>query len=183
MSSYQTPVIENNNNEVKEVAPKKRIFRKDCWHNCTLQLWLAGFGMFAGYTACITFAWQYGNWSATCLAFSSALFATWLFYLHWSYKKQTIQTWAPSTFFLTRWINFLIYVNALIGMTFCFIYAGISQQNLTTAGLQGENLWITGIWCWMLFKWTMLLSVFGKKYGESVMRPLLSPNRHDVESN
>ncbi|TKR62831.1 hypothetical protein L596_026742 [Steinernema carpocapsae] len=126
-------------------------------------------GISAGIMAGAVFAYRYHNISTTCMAFFSSLCATFLTYLHFAYHRGWATNWTPSKFKSIVVINATLCILALCGMIICLVIAGIKHQTLTNKGLQGENLWMTAVWCWMTFKWTMMSAVYGRKYASNVI--------------
>lgn len=66
----------------------------------------------------------------------------------------------------------LVWIAALAGMVVCLVIAGVKGQNLTKEDLMHENLWITAVWCWMTFKWSMMIWWYSRIYSREVMNPL-----------
>lgn len=65
---------------------------------------------------------------------------------------------------------------ALTGMVGCLIAAGVKGQSISGDDLKGENLWMTAVWCWMTSKWTMMMAIYGRRYGRQYMTPLSKSN-------
>ncbi|KAK0426631.1 hypothetical protein QR680_009816 [Steinernema hermaphroditum] len=134
-------------------------------------------GISAGIMAGSVFAARYHNWSTTAMAFFSSVCATYLTYLHFAYHRGWASNWMPSKFRAIVVINTTLCILAFCGMVACLIIAGVRHQTITAEGLQGENLWMTAVWCWMTFKWTMMSAVYARKYASNVMTPLIDPSQ------
>uniref|UniRef100_A0A914VB01 Uncharacterized protein n=1 Tax=Plectus sambesii TaxID=2011161 RepID=A0A914VB01_9BILA len=129
-------------------------------------------GISAGIMAGAVFGVQYHNYSATTLAFISSIFATLLMLLHIWYSKGKLSYWSKAKFSFVTISCLLVWIAALVGMVVCLVVAGVKGQNLTHEGLQHENFWITAVWCWMTFKWSMMIWWYSRIYSRDVMNPL-----------
>ncbi|CAJ0917045.1 unnamed protein product, partial [Mesorhabditis belari] len=129
-------------------------------------------GISAGVMAGLMFGGEYHNWSTCTMAFISAIFASYVSYLHLAYKKNWMVTWEPAKYKLGFWIGLLVFIASFLGMIGCLIAAGIKKQGLTHDELMGENLWMTAVWCFMTAKWSSQTAVFSRRYSSAVMRPL-----------
>jgi hypothetical protein len=63
---------------------------------CSMKVRLiyAAIGISAGLMAGTVFAWSYGNWLATGLAYFSSVCATYLYYTHTAYNKRWMFDWS-----------------------------------------------------------------------------------------
>jgi len=140
--------------------------------NINVRIAWAIIGISAGIMAGLVFAVQYHNISTTTLAFISSIFATLLTLFHFWYKKGKLAYWSKSKFAVVGYTCLLVWIAALAGMVVCMVVAGVKGQNITHEGLQGENLWMTAVWCWMTFKWSMMIWWYSRIYSKDVMNPL-----------
>uniref|UniRef100_A0A1I7RUH4 Ammonium_transp domain-containing protein n=1 Tax=Bursaphelenchus xylophilus TaxID=6326 RepID=A0A1I7RUH4_BURXY len=67
----------------------------------------------------------------------------------------------------TLFSDTILCVLALCGMIASLVIAGVKGQTIDHEGLQGENLWITAVWFWMTFKWTMMSAIYTRKYARN----------------
>ncbi|CAD5225124.1 unnamed protein product [Bursaphelenchus xylophilus] len=132
-----------------------------------VRLILAGIGIFCGILAGTCFWIMYGNVSATTLAYFSSVCAAFAFYTHWAYHKQWMLQWSSGKIKASIIINTILCVLALCGMIASLVIAGVKGQTIDHEGLQGENLWITAVWFWMTFKWTMMSAIYTRKYARN----------------
>ncbi|XGW34836.1 hypothetical protein V3C99_018684 [Haemonchus contortus] len=132
--------------------------------NIKVSIALAILGISAGIMAGLCFAIQYHNWSATTMAFTSAVAASILLYVHVAYKKGWMLEWPHARFNCFTCGGWVFFVIGIVGMVACFLSAGIKHQTLTEEGLKGENFWMTSIWFFMMAKWASLVAVFSRRY-------------------
>uniref|UniRef100_A0A0R3RYS0 7TM_GPCR_Srx domain-containing protein n=1 Tax=Elaeophora elaphi TaxID=1147741 RepID=A0A0R3RYS0_9BILA len=121
------------------------------------------------------------NWSATVMAFMSSISALNLLLIHQKHIKGTLAMLSEVKIKFIFVINCILCVLCLAGVIVCLALAAIWHQNLTYKGLMNENLWITAVWFFMTFKWSMLSIWYIHRYStQNVAAELFMRNFLDL---
>ncbi|CAB3410235.1 unnamed protein product [Caenorhabditis bovis] len=167
---------------IMEVHEERRSF---CtwFHSLKVQIWIAWLGVSAGIMAGTVFAIQFQNWPAVFMAYVSSAVATMVLHLHMAYKKTQMAGWSMTKLKCISTVGATLSIISFIAMIYCLVTAGVEGQTITPEGLKGPNLWITAVWFFMTFKWSMFMWKFSWKYRllcEETQPLLQSPPEYSV---
>jgi magnesium-transporting ATPase (P-type) len=139
-----------------------------------LWIFLAALGIFFGVSASVVFLAQFKLIATPLLAFSSAVIAVLLVYIHTQFLRDYWQIW---TYQLKYW-----YLLSLVLLAICLpmFIACITLGVYNKQKLSADSWYITSIWVFMCAKWSFSLFHCTKKYRRMFTRYSLIGGDCDV---